>query len=79
VNADEFIVNPATKCQRNGKPGFKFGEGGKCYTYEKGDLTSKKRALKKAKLQGANYEIARQLQTMESSDGDDDDGNDPLS
>lgn len=40
------------KCQRNSKPGYKFGEQGHCYTYTPGNLQSKNSAKKKAGLQG---------------------------
>lgn len=42
---------PVTSCDSNGRPGYKFGNGGFCYTYEVGNESSKKRAKAKAKLQ----------------------------
>jgi hypothetical protein len=39
---------PIQKCQRNDKPGYKWGEEGKCYTYEPGDEASRERAYQKA-------------------------------
>jgi len=39
---------PVMKCQRNGKPGYKWGVSGKCYTYKPGDKASRERARKKA-------------------------------
>jgi len=43
---------PVMKCQKGGKPGFKWGEQGKCYTYEPGDVTSRLRAKLQAEAQG---------------------------
>lgn len=44
---------PVQRCTLNGKPGFRWGKSGKCYTYDLGSETSKNRAKKKAILQGA--------------------------
>ena len=44
---------PVQRCTLNGKPGFRWGKSGKCYTYDPGSETSKNRAKKKAILQGA--------------------------
>jgi len=41
------------KCEENGKPGFKWGGSGKCYTYSANDTKSKEEAKKKALLQAA--------------------------
>lgn len=43
---------PVTSCQANGRPGFKWGDAGKCYTYIPGDERSKNRAKQKALFQG---------------------------
>jgi len=43
---------PVMRCQKNGKPGFKWGKNGKCYTYTPGDAASRERAKKKALAQG---------------------------
>ena len=43
---------PVQSCQRNGKPGFKWGKSGYCYTYKKEDEASRKRAIAKAAKQG---------------------------
>jgi len=44
---------PIKRCQRNGRPGFKWGDEGKCYTYEPGNKDSREaarqRALKQAR------------------------------
>lgn len=42
---------PIQSCQLNNKPGFKWGESGKCYTYTAGDESSKRRAKAKAEKQ----------------------------
>ena len=47
---------PVMECQSNGKPGFKFGESGTCYTYTAGDDTSKEAARTKAVDQGKAIE-----------------------
>ena len=39
---------PLKKCYFKGKPGWKWGDRGKCYTYKKGDKASEKLARKKA-------------------------------
>lgn len=43
---------PIMGCQSNGRPGYKWGKSGKCYTYNPGSETSRKRAKQKAILQG---------------------------
>jgi len=43
---------PVQKCKSEGKPGFKWGESGKCYTYSPGNESSRKAARKKAAEQG---------------------------
>ncbi len=43
---------PVQACQLDGKPGFKWGGKGKCYTYTAGSLRSKARARLKAEAQG---------------------------
>ena len=44
---------PIKSCQENGKPGFKYGDSGKCYTYEKGNEASRLAAIAKAQKQAA--------------------------
>ena len=39
---------PIQECQINGQPGYKWGESGKCYTYEKGNNQSMNEAKRKA-------------------------------
>lgn len=43
---------PLKKCSSGGKPGFKWGDTGKCYTYTAGDDASRKAAKVKAIKQG---------------------------
>ena len=43
---------PINSCSNNGKPGYKWGEQGMCYTYAEGDNRSMKQAKNKARLQG---------------------------
>jgi len=42
---------PVGKCSDNGKPGFRFGDSGKCYTYTEGDEVGMERAREKARDQ----------------------------
>jgi len=43
---------PVKSCSLNGKPGFRYGERGKCYTYTPGDKSSMQEARRKANSQG---------------------------
>lgn len=43
---------PIQSCHARGKPGFKWGSQGKCYTYTSGNERSRKRAIEKAQTQG---------------------------
>ena len=43
---------PINSCSNNGKPGYKWGEQGMCYTYAEGNDQSMKQAKNKARLQG---------------------------
>lgn len=43
---------PVQSCTEEGKPGYKYGESGKCYTYTAGNETAKKAAKLKAIRQG---------------------------
>ena len=51
---------PIKTCQRDKKPGFKWGDEGKCFTYEPGNERSRQRAMRKAKEQGRAIEANRQ-------------------
>lgn len=42
---------PVNSCSSNGKPGYKFGDSGACYTYTPGDSESRKSAKAKASAQ----------------------------
>lgn len=44
---------PVRRCYQGGKPGYQYGDSGKCYTYTPGDEAGRKRAEKKAHLQAA--------------------------
>lgn len=43
---------PVQACQLNGKPGYKWGSTGKCYTYTGGNKASQQAARAKATKQG---------------------------
>ena len=43
---------PVQKCMANGRPGFKWGKSGKCYTYTPGNDKSRDQAKQKAEHQG---------------------------
>jgi len=43
---------PVKPCQKDNKPGFKWGDEGTCYTYTAGDEESRERAKEKAIEQG---------------------------
>lgn len=42
---------PVERCSEGGKPGFRFGDSGKCYTYTEGDEASMRSARNKARDQ----------------------------
>ena len=43
---------PVKRCQKDNKPGYKWGDKGKCYTYKKGNKKEEEIAKEKAKRQG---------------------------
>ena len=47
---------PVQDCNEDGKPGYKAGPEGYCYTYTAGNETSRKEAKRKAHLQLAAIE-----------------------
>lgn len=47
---------PVVACTRDGKKGYKYGQAGKCYTYNAGDEKGRKEAKRRAYLQGAAIE-----------------------
>lgn len=56
---------PIKRCESDGKPGWKWGDMGKCYTYDPDSLSESKAARKKALKQGiATGEI------LEKKDGE---------
>jgi hypothetical protein len=42
---------PVERCSDSGKPGFRFGDSGKCYTYTQGDQAGMRSARDKARAQ----------------------------
>lgn len=44
---------PVMKCTKDKKPGWKWGESGRCYVYTSGNEASSSRAKRKARVQGA--------------------------
>jgi len=47
---------PIQSCSSGGKPGFKFGRSGKCFTYTSGNAASRSRARARAARQGRAIE-----------------------
>lgn len=47
---------PVKDCQDNGKPGLKWGDSGKCYTYDPKNEGSRRNAKKEAIAQGLTYD-----------------------
>lgn len=43
---------PVQRCTKDGKPGYKWGKQGKCYTYTPGNPQSRARAKDNAEMQG---------------------------
>lgn len=43
---------PIKHCKKDGRPGYKWGDEGKCYTYTPGNKRSREAAKKKAREQG---------------------------
>lgn len=55
---------PIQSCSLDNKPGFKWGQQGKCYTYDPKSETSKSNAHDKARAQGAaigDYKMNKQI------------------
>lgn len=59
---------PLKRCSDSGKPGWKWGDRGKCYTYKKGDPSSEKKAKKKAIKQGVAIEGPDKFKTKATQD-----------
>lgn len=52
---------PVISCEDNNKPGFKYGDSGKCYTYDPNNTKSKNQAKRKSIIQGiaiGEYELS---------------------
>jgi len=43
---------PVKSCEENGKPGYKYGDAGKCYTYKPNDAIERNKAKRQAIIQG---------------------------
>lgn len=52
VDRIQVTAMPVKNCLSDGKPGYKWGDQGHCYTYTPGDESSRKRAKEKAVKQG---------------------------
>jgi microcompartment protein CcmL/EutN len=58
---------PIRRCEETGKPGFKWGEQGKCYVYTSGDAASiraaKEKCLQQAVAMGemSNEQMRQQM------------------
>ena len=50
---------PIKRCQEGGRPGYKFGDSGKCYSYRKGDMKGEKEAYDRAAAQGRAIEVSK--------------------
>ena len=50
---------PLKRSTKNGKPCYKWGDSGKCYTYTAGDKASRERAKNNAKKQGRAIEASK--------------------
>ena len=50
---------PVKECTKDGRPGYKYGEGGYCFTYLPGNAESRKSAELKAVFQGSSIESHR--------------------
>ena len=56
---DGVEIMPVTSCQKDGNPGFKWGEEGHCYTYDQGNSASRLRARLKAEAQGRAIKVSQ--------------------
>jgi hypothetical protein len=50
---------PIQRCQKNGKPGFKWGKSGKCYIYTPNNKASRERARQRALQQARAIQANR--------------------
>lgn len=60
------MVVPVQKCSNNGRPGYKWGNSGTCYTYNANDTTSQAAARKKASMQGAAARVSMYRKIIQS-------------
>lgn len=58
---------PIMSCRSNGKPGYKYGESGHCYTYTPGNEQSRKQARSRAAKQGRAIEWRRHKSSLYES------------
>lgn len=58
---------PVQKCQKNNKPGYRWGTEGKCYTYTPGNKASRERAKNKAAEQGRAIHEHSKISTQSTS------------
>jgi len=63
---------PIKNCSENGKPGKKFGDSGKCYTYTPNNEQSLKEAKKKALKQGIRIEGPEKFKQIMENDANED-------
>ena len=65
INDDTLEIMPVKACSDKERPGYKWGDSGKCYTSATGDEAGRKRAKEKAHMQGAaaGYKIRAWLDT----------------
>lgn len=61
---------PIKSCTLDGKPGFKYGDSGHCYTYTEGDESSKERAKEKADKQRKAIEYEKHRDCSEECKDD---------
>ena len=50
---------PIKRCTSGGRPGYKWGDSGKCYTYTPGDKRSRERARERALRQARAIQANR--------------------
>ena len=57
---------PVKSCNKDSKPGWKWGDSGHCYTYTPGDKSSSKRARNKAIKQGRAIQVNKASSGIQS-------------
>jgi hypothetical protein len=50
---------PVMPCRSRGRPGFKYGSSGKCYTYKENNTQSRVAARNRAEKQGRAIAISK--------------------